>query len=135
MASIPVPPPASPSASFFARPFTTAMADYPLHLILSLAVFEFLSFNLSHSLLLYAGVHFPSTFALAYLISVPIRKSALPKMVLGVPIGVVFATIFPWFKEIRITELRRKSAADTLPSAAHSSEMDWSLLTTTLCVM
>ena len=105
----PLPPPPSSLSSRFARPFNTAMADYPLHLIASLAVFEVISFNVTHSLLLYSGVHFSSTLALAYLISVPVRKSAAPKVALGLPLGVVFATIFPWFKEIRITELRKKS--------------------------
>ena len=94
------------------------MSSYPLHLLVSLATFEMLSFTLTHSLLLYSGVHFPSTFALAYLISVPIRRSALPKIVLGVPIGVVFATLLPFLKEIRITELRKKSYATHLLGGA-----------------
>ena len=86
------------------------MHQYPLHLLVALAACEFVSFSLTHQALLALGIRFSSAFAWSYLISIPIRKSAVPKLVLGLPLGVVVATIMPWFKEIRITELRRKSA-------------------------
>ena len=95
MASIPDPPPPSSLAARFARPFNVAMADYPVHLIVSLASLELLSFQLTHQALLSSDVHFSSAFALAYLISVPIRRSSLPKAALGVPLGVAFATRVP----------------------------------------
>ena len=85
------------------------MHEYPLHLLVALAVLEVSSFSLTNQLLQAAGVQFSSTFAWAYLISVPIRRSAIVKGMVGVPLGVVVGVMFPWFKEIRITELRRKS--------------------------
>ena len=87
MSALPAPPPPSPTASRLARPFITAMHQYPLALLLSLAVLEVSSFSLTNQLLLAAGVQFSSTFAWAYLISVPIRRSAIVKAVLGVPLG------------------------------------------------
>ena len=110
LSSLPPPPPPSPTASFLARPFITALQQYPLPLLLALATLELSSFSLTNQLLTAAGVVFSSTFAWAYLISVPIRRSAIVKAVIGVPLGVVVGVVFPWFKEIRITELRRKSA-------------------------
>ena len=85
------------------------MHDYPLALLVSLAVLEVSSFSVTNQLLLAAGVQFSSTFAWSYLLSVPIRRSAIVKGILGVPLGVLVGSVFPWFKEIRLTELRRKS--------------------------
>ena len=100
------------------------MHDYPLALLVSLAALEVSSFSLTNQLLLAAGVQFSSTFAWAYLISTPIRRSAVVKAVLGVPLGVLVSLIFPWFKQIRITELRRKSAQRTTGETAASG---WSI--------
>lgn len=127
MSSLPAPPPPSPTASRLARPFITAMHDYPLALLLSLAVLEVSSFSLTNQLLLAGGVQFSSTFAWSYLISVPIRRSAIVKGVVGVPLGMVVSLLLPWFKEIRLTELRRKSVQ---PHTVHDSRcvsccIDW----------
>ena len=100
------------------------MHEYPLALLVSLAALELSSFSLTNQLLLAAGVQFSSTFAWAYLISTPIRRSAVVKAGLGVPLGVIVSLVFPWFKEIRITELRRKSAPH---SAAGTAASGWSV--------
>ena len=110
LSNLPPPPQPTHTASLLARPFITAMHNYPLPLLLSLAVLEISSFSIMNQLLLAAGVQFGNTFAWAYLLSVPIRRSAVVKGLIGVPLGVVVGVMFPWFKEIRITELRRKSA-------------------------
>jgi len=55
-----------------------------------------------------AHLHFSLSFLLAYAFSIPIRRSGIPKLVLGVPLGIIIGNLLPWFKHVRISHLRQQ---------------------------
>jgi len=124
IASLPPPPPLTKTSSFLARPLNDAISNYPIELIASLAVLEVCSWQVTSEIINYAEWKFSLAFVVAYAISVPIRKSLVPKLVIGLPLGVGIATIFPFFKQIRISELlnnpifqKLKRTTTTTPTA------------------
>jgi hypothetical protein len=84
-----------------------AIAHYPLETVVSLAVLEGLSFTLTKYGLLWQDVHFPILFAAAYVISIPLRRSVIPKLCVALPMAVVLRFLVPSLARVHISNLWR----------------------------
>lgn len=121
--------PTDPSISPFARPLRTAISHYPVELCLSLAACEMVSFFSTGTVLNIVGVSFSPLLVAAYFLSIPVRKSFIPKFLVGLPIGMGFGAVFPFLRQVRLSELfqhpKVKSISQSIKQYIAQSRFSW----------
>lgn len=80
-----------------------ALKLYPIECVASLFVLEIVSFGGCFYTLKLLNVKIPPLFAVAYALSVPIRKSGLPKLFISLPIAYGLNSLFPSISKVKLS--------------------------------
>lgn len=107
VAAHPTPTNADPGAltSSLITNLNLAIAHYPVESIISLAMLEGVSFTVTKSLMTAFDIHLPTLFLVAYVISTPIRRSMISKLVLAVPMGTVLSWLAPPLTKVHLSNI------------------------------
>ena len=95
-----------PRDGFLVRRLNRAITVMPVETIVSLAMMEGMSFTVTSSLLQAAGITFPTLFGIAFVVSMPLRRAALPKLSIAIPLSWVLARLAPPLTRVHLTRLK-----------------------------
>lgn len=87
------------------RRLNHAIAVMPLETIGSLILLEGTSFWLTRLVFNATGVTFPALFAVAFVLSMPLRRAALPKLCVALPLSWLLARVAPSLTRVHLTRL------------------------------
>jgi GNAT superfamily N-acetyltransferase len=126
-ASLPVPLSSSLTPRWVAN-LNEAIGHYPIATFVSLACLEGISFYGTLQVLKAMQVELPHAFVVAYLLSMPLRRSAIVKVTMAVPMAWIISKIFPSLTRVHISSLwterewyKRRQAERAVAAAKPSS--------------
>lgn len=107
------PSPPSPSPSHpdsdadgpLVRRLNCAISVMPLETLGSLILLEGTSFWLTRLIFNATGITFPTLFAVAFVLSMPLRRAALPKLAVALPLSWMLARVAPSLTRVHLTRL------------------------------
>jgi len=80
-----------------------AIALMPLETMASLMLLEGTSFWINKALLMGSGVHIPALYAVAFALSMPLRRSILPKLAVAMPLTLALSRLMPSLTRVRLS--------------------------------
>ena len=85
------------------RRLNEAISRYPLELLISLATLEGLSFTAMSTIFKVLDIHFPTLFAVAFVVSMPLRRSVIPKLSIALPVALVLRKLVPSLAQVHLS--------------------------------
>jgi GNAT superfamily N-acetyltransferase len=107
----------APERNYWVWRLNRAIALMPLEMLTSVVLLEGASFFINKALLVASGIHIPALYAVAFVISMPLRRSVLPKLAVAMPLTLVLSRFFPALTRVHFslvfTSMKQLSAALT----------------------
>ena len=88
----------------------------PLETLASLALMEGVSFSVTNALLKSLDITFPTLFAVAFVVSMPLRRATLPKLSIAVPLTWLLARVAPPLTRVHLIRLSQGASSRWTPA-------------------